>query len=130
MAPAEVKIMILNLGEKCRFYCGEHRNPVAFSNKYDVNKGNFICPKTFLEDTAHPHGHKMIEPACQMRLPLTVAGDIIEKLSRILSEQMAQGNFFNDLTGLCFRVKGYECCIFYYSDNTLIKVMVKRRACA
>lgn len=119
--------MIKNFWEQIHFYCIHgHEEPVPMK----VMSGQtpfYACPRYMLKDEEHPDGHEPGEQGCANRVSFTLAMSIVDRFSKVVEEDTAQGNIA-DYTNMKFTFNGVEVKILKYSPTDVRIGVLNRKA--
>lgn len=106
--------MLTNVFTKIDFYCLNHDVPVPLYVYESSNSPFYACVRYMARDEAHPDGHEEGEAACANRLSFNAAAAIMEKISSVMEEALANGDI-TDWTGWQFMLKGIRVKVLEYS---------------
>lgn len=114
---------MINITQKVSFYCNnDHPTPIPMTIK-EGNSKFYACPHYFMrEDDVHPDGYTPgEETACTNQLALSDAGDVIYEFSKILQEDILNGEMANDYTSLSFSLphRKIKVKVLKYTDDVI-----------
>ena len=115
--------MLLNLWEKVKFYCCCHKEP-QLMYEHMSKTPVYLCRQSQKKDDQNPYGHAEKEPPCMNRLNFYIAASLLEKISKMIEEEMDDG-FIGDYRNLSFVFKGMKIRILDFSDR-ILKIGLER----